>query len=254
MMRTSLFTLLAVFGVFSTALAGDYIIPGEDKVPLGIVPEQNDDLEFIFQLNGWGPWVELTTARGTEIDLGLDKIVKNLRGLYEFGAGVQMGKWSFYSDVLYADVKKNGYSQFINKVNIKEWLVTPKIGYRAFEGDWGQVDLQAGLRYTWIDFDITGAGPLGRQFDEDVDGEIYDAVGGFSGHYNLNDRWFLPFMLEAGAGDSDFVFSAFGGVGYRYKNADVLFGFKYLSYEFADDAPAQDEKIYGPRFSLRFTF
>jgi hypothetical protein len=60
--------------------------------------------------------------------------------------------------------------------------------------------------------------------------------------------------LEAGTGDSDSVFAAFAGVGYRYKYADVLFVFKYLSYDFASDAPLQDITVYGPVISARFTF
>jgi hypothetical protein len=254
MTKTTKLVLAVVSGVLplcvSPAMGGD----ADALTPLVHTPAADDDWEFDFQVNGWGPWVQITSAGGSEIDLGLDDIVKNLRGIFEAGVGVRRGKWSLSADMIYADLKFDDFSGDLDKVNLKEWLVTPKIGYRAFEGDWGFVDLQVGLRYTWIDVTIEGAGPLGRGFDEDVRGDIYDGLAGVSGEYNLSDRWFLPFMIEAGAGDSDFVFGAFGGVGYRYKYADVLLVFKYLSYDFADGAPMQDEEAYGPMLSAKFTF
>jgi hypothetical protein len=61
-------------------------------------------------------------------------------------------------------------------------------------------------------------------------------------------------MLAAGAGDSDFVFEGFAGVGYRFRCADVYLGFKYLYYDFADGAPLDDETAYGPMLSAKWTF
>ena len=34
----------------------------------------------------------------------------------------------------------------------------------------------------------------------------------------------------------------------------VYLGFKYLYYDFADDAPLTDETAYGPMLSLKYTF
>jgi hypothetical protein len=253
--KTMRLALAVVFGVLplcvSPAMAGE----ADALTPFVQSPAAEDEWEFDFQINAWLPRVEVTSAGGTELDFGLDDLVNNLRGVVEVGVGVRKGKWSLSSDIIYGDLKFKDLDRMIlDQVNLKEWLVTPKISYRAFEGDWGYVDLQAGMRYTWVDLVIKGAGPEGRGFDEDVSGDIYDGLVGFTGEYNLSDRWFLPFMIEAGAGDSDSVFAAYGGVGYRYKYADVLFVFKYLSYDFSDSAPVQDEEIFGPKLSVRFTF
>jgi hypothetical protein len=217
-------------------------------------PVTDDSWEFELMLNGWGPWVEITSAGGSDIDIGLDKIVENLHGLAEFGVGARKGKWSFNADILYVDLQDDDFDSLLSEVKIREWLVTPKIGYRAFEGDWGFVDLQLGLRYTWADVKIVGR-ILGDGFDEDVDGHVFDGLAGFTGEYNLSQRWYLPFMIEAGAGDSDFVFAGYAGLGYRVNECwDVFLTFKYLTYDFASDAPMQDETAYGPMLRATYKF
>jgi hypothetical protein len=218
-------------------------------------PAQEDEWEFSLTLNGWGPWADVTTAGGTKIDLGLDTIVDNLAGLIEAGVGVRKGKWSLFTDIIYVDLNFNNLPSPIKKLEIKEWLVTPKIGYRAFEGDWGYVDLQVGARYTWVDIELEGDGSGGLDFDESGSADIWDGLLGFTGHYNLNERWYLPFMLAAGKGDSDFVFEGFAGVGYHWSRClDAYLGFKYLYYDFADDTPLTDETAYGPMLSVKYTF
>ena len=142
----------------------------------------------------------------------------------------------------------------VDDLKIEEWLVTPKIGYRAFEGDWGHVDLQAGLRYTWVDVEIDGAGPHVGDFDVNKSGDVLDFLGGFTGQYNINEKWYLPFMVEAGAGDSEFVWAFFAGVGYHFEKVDVNLVYKHLYYDFSDSAPLQDETIYGPMLSIKYTF
>jgi hypothetical protein len=244
-------TGVGLLGSMLPALGG----PGDFSKSIVVPPlVEEDGWKFDLEIKGWLPRIEMTSAGGSEIDLGPDDILKNLEGTFQAEVGVRKGKWSLNTDIVYLGMEFDDFDRVLDKVNMKEWIVTPKIGYRAFEGDWGYVKLEAGLRYTWAEVAIEGRGPLGRGFDEDVSGDIYDGIVGLSGEYNLCDRWFLPFMLEAGTGDSDSVFAAFAGVGYRYKYADVLFVFKYLSYDFASDAPLQDITVYGPVISARFTF
>ena len=251
--RTSLAILIGASSMIATHSAQG----GEPDAFESILetPGADNGWEFDLKLNGWGPWVEITSAGGTEIDLGLDKIIKSLKGIAEVGVGARKGKWSFEADILYADLEDDNFNSVLSDVRLKEWLVTPKVGYRAFEGDWGYVDLQAGVRYTWADINIVGRGPFGGGFNEDASGHILDYLGGFTGEYNLNERWYLPFMIEAGAGDSDFVFAGYAGLGYRVNQCwDVFLTFKYLTYDFASDAPMQDETAYGPMFRATYKF
>ena len=164
-------------------------------------------------------------------------------------------KWSLDTDVLWVKVDFDGGGfGLVDDLKIEEWLVTPKIGYRAFEGDWGHVDLQAGLRYTWVDVEIDGAGPHVGVYDVNKSGDLWDFLGGFTGQYNINEKWYLPFMVEAGAGDSEFVWAFFAGVGYHFEKVDVNLVYKHLYYDFSDSAPMQDETTYGPMLSVKYTY
>jgi len=218
-------------------------------------PVTDDSWEFELMLNGWGPQIEITSAGGADIDIGLDDILDNLHGMFQGGLGVRKGKWSFIADVVYLDLQFDDFDRLLSEVKVRELIVTPKIGYRAFEGDWGFVDLQLGLRYTWAEVKIDGRGPMGNGFNEGVDGDIFDGLAGFTGEYNLSERWYLPFMIEAGAGDSDFIFAGDVGLGYRVNQCwDVSLTFKYVTYEFASDAPMQDQTAYGPMLRGTYKF
>lgn len=118
----------------------------------------------------------------------------------------------------------------------------------------GYVDLQAGARYTSVKIDIEGTGPRGGSLDESGSGYIWDFLVGFTGNYNINEKWDIPFMAEIGAGDSDLVGGFFTGVGYHFEKVDAYLGFKYLYYDFASAAPLTDETAYGPMLSVKYTF
>jgi hypothetical protein len=88
-----------------------------------------------------------------------------------------------------------------------------------------------------------------------VDGDLFDGLAGFTGEYNLSQRWYLPFMIEAGAGDSDFIFAGDAGLGYRVNQCwDVSLTFKYITTDFASDALLQDQTAYGPMLRGTYKF
>lgn len=232
----------------SAAQAGDFAVPLAPAEPA-----IEDSWEFSFTPYGWMPWVELETAGGTEIDLTLGDILDNLNMTAMFEMAVRKGKWEISADVLYVDLGIGLDGRILRKLDISEWLITPRVSYRAWEGDWGFCDIQAGVRYTWVDLQVSGAA-LGFPIVEGGSAEIWDATIGVRGRYNLNENWYLGYYVEAGAGDSDFIGQFYCDIGYRFKSAEVFFGFRYLSYDFGSGAPLKDETVYGPLLGATFRF
>lgn len=228
-----------------------------------------DPWEFHFTGYGLLPWVDLTLSGGTGISLDPGNVWDALNMTAQFEAEVRKGKWGISADVIYVDLGFNPDVKVISDVRLKEWVIMPRLSYRLIDGPSGFLDLQAGLRSTSVDITVTGDRPSiaagtvlpggpglkGGAFSKSGFAQIWDGSVGIRGSYNINDRWFLNYQGEVGAGDSDFIAQAFAAVGYHINsNADMFFGFRYLYYDFASGVPLEDETAYGPEVGLKIHF
>ena len=145
-------------------------------------------------------------------------------------------------------------------------MLRARLNYRAWEGDWGFIDPQAGLRSTSVDIRVKGHRPSiaagsilpgspglkGDAFSKSGYASIVDASFGLRGNYKLSDRMYPDHYGEIGAGDSDLIAQAFAAVGYHLNDtADLFFGFRYVYWDFATGAPLEDEAAYGPELGLK---
>jgi len=75
------------------------------------------------------------------------------------------------------------------------------------------VDVIAGARYIdlSLDFDLgLQSQRFGRPIDTHASDGVWDAVVGVRGHADLNRRWYLPYHLDVGAGQSELTWQAAG--------------------------------------------
>ena len=84
--------------------------------------------------------------------------------------------------------------------------------------------------------------------------DIWDGVVGIRGFYNLSDRWFVPYRVDIGTGDSEFTWHAFAGIGYRFDSFKLLLAYRYLEWEFEDGEVLDDLQVSGPAIGALFTF
>ena len=128
------------------------------------------------------------------------------------------------------------------------------VTYTVMESEQLNLALLGGLRYLYLKSPIeVNYTSLGVDSDD-----IWDGIVGARGQYNLNDKWYLPFHLDIGAGDSDMTWQAFAGVGYKYENFDLIAGYRYLDYDFDANDPAAgaltDLTMSGPMIGAKFYF
>jgi len=71
----------------------------------------------------------------------------------------------------------------------------------------------------------------------------------------LNDRWFLPYYADIGAGnDSLKTWQAFGGVGYAFNWGEVSLTYRHLAYDQGSDGLMRNIAFGGPKLGVGFRF
>ena len=140
---------------------------------------------------------------------------------------------------------------------MQDWIVNPFVSYEIFGGKKGSFQLLAGARYLDITADLelrilTPQEP--KTIKESMSGNVWDGVVGIRGFYNLTDRWFLPYRLDIGTGDSDFTWHVLTGVGYKFDTFKLVAGYRYMEWDFGDDSALDDLQVSGPIIGAIFAF
>jgi hypothetical protein len=230
------------------------------------VPE---DWQFGAEVYFWGASIGGTSATGGDVDIGIADLLDNLDMAIMGAFGARKGKWMLAADVIYLDVSEKNDGQItlpvgpgVNitgdaDVKLKGWIVTPSVRYSLIENEKVSLNLLGGARYLWLDAEIKveTSGPLGnRQAKASDSGDVWDAVVGVNGQVELADKWYLPYYLDVGTGQSDLTWQAFAGVGYRFKKLDALLGYRYLDWDFDDNEVFDDLNLSGAFVGAKFWF
>jgi hypothetical protein len=74
----------------------------------------------------------------------------------------------------------------------------------------------------------------------------------------LDGQWSSPFHYDVGTGYTDMPWQAFGVVGYKFSNMDLVAGYRHLEWQFDDSDVGgnifDDLYISGPVVGLRYFF
>ena len=229
------------------------LFSGEIKQTISIygwLPSLDGNIKYSLPISGGG-------SEETESGLG-DTLEMVLMGGYE----LRKDKYSFMLDAMYlklSDEQSKEFSFLDNKVNInlgakeevETFLLSAYGGYNIIDSESFKMDAIAGLRYlnfgVKLDFSLNN---FNTGIDKSVD--VYDGVIGVRGEYNINENWFLPYLVDVGAGDSELTWQASASVGYRFDWGDALLTYRYLHY--TEDAFIQEFDLYGPKIGLNFHF
>jgi len=109
-------------------------------------------------------------------------------------------------------------------VKLRAWVLGFTGGYNLWQSERGTLDVIAGARHLEVKVNLDAAerlGPFAKQQETTAGGNVWDAVIGVKGDINLTDKWYAPYYLDVGTGDSDFTWQIVAGVGYRFDWGDV---------------------------------
>ena len=221
-----------------------------------------EDWEYTGEIYGWLPNIDVKTEGGDEIEITLSDILENLDFTAMLAGSARKGKWSFATDIVYLDMSNSEDRDLsrllaVKKIELESWIVTPTVGYTVHQTDKLLVDLYAGARYLWLEtaltLDLTRPGPRPDMSDHvKASGSNWDAIVGVRGNYRLSDKWYFPYSVNAGAGDSDFTWQANAAFAYEFQKLATVVGWRYLTWD--NDGALTDLTINGPYVGVLFRF
>ena len=199
---------------------------------------------------------------------------------------VRHGRLSLMSDIMYvsadidgsrvqavdiAGVGRNPISSTANSstdTNLKMTLWTLAGGITLADGAWGNLDVLGGVRYLGVEartdynLSLTLQGPLGNAGPSfggrgrlSASEDFWNGIIGLRGQVNVpNSNFFVPFYVDAGGGDSQLTWQAFGGLGYRTSWGAVQAGWRHITYEQGSRSLVEDVTMSGAYLAANFRF
>ncbi len=228
-----------------------------------------DEWQWEGNLYLWTSEMDVSTQSGASLSIPFSDILDNLDMAFMGGLGASKGKWSFKADIIYlklsTDVSalktlpgpRQGEVALAANVGMKSWIVTPTVGYNLIDTEKGSLAVLGGARYLWLNVPIdltTTVGPITRFYSESPSGTNWDAIVGVRGELNLAPKWFAPFYVDGGGGDSKSTWQGFAGIAYRFDKFDAVGGYRYLNYKFKGGAALNTLTVKGPLLGAAFRF
>ncbi|HSB23829.1 MAG TPA: hypothetical protein VLE94_12075 [Burkholderiaceae bacterium] len=243
--------------------------------------QASEDWKFQAIIYGYLPSVGGTTTLpgtggGSSATVDAATIIDNLKFTFMGSLEASKGPWGVFTDVIYLDLgnsKSQSRDLTIGGVlpagvtanidfNLKGWLWTLAGSWRAVTTPTYKLDVFAGARMLdmdqTLDWQLNGSvGPIAlpdRAGSRSVGMTNWDAIAGVKGRAAFGDggKWFVPYYLDVGAGQSKFTWQAVGGVGYSFGWGDVIGAWRYVGYDMKSGKPIESVNFSGPAIGALF--
>ena len=214
---------------------------------------------------------------GSSINVDADSIIDSLKFTFMGSLGAHNGRWGAFTDVIYLNVggsKSNTREFSIGNIGLpasttadlnldREGFIWTLAGeYRVVSDSAWTVDVLGGARLfavkptlEWsINGDLGSIGfPVGSGSKE-ISKDVWDGVVGVRGRFAFgeNRRWFLPFYLDVGTGQSDMTWQGVAGIGYTFNWGSAVATWRYLDYRFKSGQPIEEMNFSGPMLGVTF--
>jgi len=261
---------------FAAVLAAQALLFG----PAARADEQVDPWRFSLTPYLWLPHVDGSMRYDTPGSGGSPVVVTNLlqhlTGALFLTGEAKKGKWGLAADLVFCDFQKarSDVSSVVGAggetdvpvnygttTTLTGYLVSVTGNYSLVRSAGVKLDLLGGLQYTHIGSTLdwsfaSSVGELpGRTGSAELGVDLWDGIVGVRGSARFGDeKWFVPYYLDAGAGTSKFTWQALLGIGYSFSWGDLLLVYRYLSFEQDDERPVQHLYFSGPALGATFRF
>jgi len=249
--------------------------------------EGSDDWQWGLTIYGWLPSLSGDTSfppapgdgGGGSIGVSGQDILNALNFTFMSMVDVHKGRWGLATDVIYLDLgaKKSdtrnwtiggqdlpvGVTADLD-LNITGWLWTTVGTYRFIDEQRRSLTILAGARLLslaeTLKWQLSGDigslpldGPVGKSHVSD---DLWDGIVGVTGRVNFGagGRWFVPYYLDVGTGDSDLTWQAMTGIGRAYGWGELTVVWRYLDYDLGSNAPLQSLTLSGPAIGATWRF
>ena len=222
-MRLRKCVALAV-SIFSVSVLG--VLSAGSAAAQDGASESDNEWQYSAAIYLWGADIGGRTTTGSSVEVGFSDILDNLEGGFMGAFEARKGKWSIFTDAIYLDVAANsdvpiGPGPLLTG-NVSLDL-TGKVfhltgGYNLLTEGQSRLDFIAGVRNLDLDTGlVVNIGVPGPSQPPPIVASAADStldqIVGLQGKIALSDRWFLPYYIDVGSGDSDSTWQARVGVG-----------------------------------------
>jgi len=223
--------------------------------PAQAADEWQFDAALYVYLPSIGGETTFPQGAGSDITLDTSKILDNLKMTFMGTLGARKGRWGAFTDVIYFDLgnTKSATQDFTVggtripadasaavDFDLKTTVWTLAGTYRALDDARMPVDVFGGARMldikqrlAWtLSGNVASIPVPGRAGNLSADATNWDAIVGVKGRYALGaeGRWFVPYYLDVGTGQSTSTWQAMAGLGYSFGWGDVVGAWRYLGY------------------------
>jgi hypothetical protein len=208
---------------------------------------------------------------GTSIDVDADTLLRHTKVAFMGSLEARKGRFGAFTDVMYFDIggSRTGTGSLAVSgiqlppgiearatLDIKTtvWMLAAE--YEALSTPDVSVDVFAGARTlearTNVGYEFDHEfGPFvgpARQGSAETKLTNWDAIVGAKGRVNFgaDRKWFVPYYVDVGAGDSDSTWQAMAGIGYTFGRTEVIAAWRHLDYRFKSGTTLQSLTFDGP--------
>ena len=251
-------------------------------VPATATAQTSDRWQFGASIYLYLPTVGGTTnfpqsGGGSSASIDSSKILDSLKMAFMGNFEARKGVWGGFTDVMYVDLgqSKSGFRDFSiggNQIpadasanlnyDLKGTAWTLAGSYRVVPDVRSPVDVFAGARMLDIKQTLgwqlggnVASIPLpGRAGTREAKMQNWDGIVGVKGRLTLGAerKWFVPYYLDVGTGESDLTWQAVAGIGYSFGWGDVVGSWRYLDYKMKSGDPIQSINFNGPALAAVF--
>ncbi len=177
-------------------------------------------------------------------------------------AEARYGRFGLYLDGVYGDLgtsasKVVGRTDLTANTSITMTMLTLAPTYNMVSTPALQLDGLVGARVMWQSASTKISFPqLGVSVSESSNLQLAAGIAGIKGRYNFdNSKYFVPFYVDVGAGQSSsFTSQAYLGVGRAFDWGDVSLVAKNVYYQFKPNQTNIDLNMFGAALAVTFRF
>jgi hypothetical protein len=231
--------------------------------------DSQDQWEFAGAIYLWGADISGHTVRGSEVVVGISDLLDNLEMAFMGSFAARKNKWALLTDFVYLDLgvdKTADLSIPIGPIHVpvtssvsldlKGLVVHLAAGYSLYSEGASRLEVIGGARYLDLDTDmfleLESLGPgQSRSISDSL--STWDAIVGLNGNASLGERWYMPYYVDVGAGDSKLTWQAAAGIGFRAgRVVDLALVYRHLEWDFESTRLIDDINFSGPTLGVIF--
>lgn len=197
-----------------------------------------------------------------EVKLTPGNVLSDLKMAAMLVAEAQRGRYGVYLDGMYGDLGRTssrvvGRADLSANTSLQMTMLTLAPTYTLHNSPSLRLDGLVGARVMWQNASTTISSPqVTQSLTESSNRQLAAGIVGVKGRVNFeNSKYFVPFYVDVGAGQSSSVTSqAYFGVGRDFDWGDVSLVAKNVYYQFKPNNNTVDLNMFGAAIAATFRF